>query len=182
MPVYKDKKRKTYYFRVRYKDVYGRSQQKLKRGFEKRQDAVLAEAEFLANAVKQYSDNATFDEIFEHNIKHTKLKDKTIRRRTNEYNHHIKTKFGHIKVRNTTLEQVLEFKTYLETTMESLNSARTVYSNFKVLINHAIKFFGLKVDPTLAAGSIQRVRPNINFIRREDFDQRVRASTLSGVS
>ncbi|WP_025718979.1 Arm DNA-binding domain-containing protein, partial [Paenibacillus polymyxa] len=173
MPIYKDKKRKTYYFRVRYKDVYGRSQQKLKRGFEKRQDAVLAEAEFLANAAKQYSDNATFDEIFEHNIKHTKLKDKTIRRRTNEYNYHIKPKFGHIKVRNTTLEQVLEFKTHLETTMESLNSARTVYSNFKVLINHAIKFFGLKVDPTLAAGSIQRVRPNINFIRREDFDHRV---------
>lgn len=32
----------------------------------------------------------------------------------------------------------------------------------------------VKVDPTLAAGSIQRVRPNINFIRREDFDHRVK--------
>lgn len=51
----------------------------------------------------------------------------------------------------------MDFKSYLEKEMESLNSARTIYSNFKVLINHAIKFFGLKADPTLSAGSIQRV-------------------------
>ncbi|MEF2966848.1 tyrosine-type recombinase/integrase [Paenibacillus sp. M1] len=173
MAVYKDEKRKTYFFRVRYKDIYGRPQQKMKRGFKQRKDAILAEAEFLTNAVKQYSDNVTFDELFEHNIKHTKLKPKTIRRRTNEYNLHIKPRFGRIKVKDTSLEQVLEFKTHLETTMDSLNSARTVYSNFKVLINHAIKFFGLKVDPTLAAGSIERVRPKINFIRREEFESRV---------
>ncbi len=173
MAVYKDKKRNTYYFRVRYKDVYGRPQQKLKRGFEKRQDAVLAEAEFLTNAVKQFSDNVTIDELFDHNIKYSNLKIKTVRRRTNEYKHHIKPRFGHIKVKDVTLQQVLDFKAYLENELESLNSARTVYSNFKVLINHAIKFFGLKVDPTIAAGSIQRVRPKINFIRRADFERRV---------
>lgn len=173
MAVYKDKIRNTYYFRVRYKDIYGRPQQKLKRGFKKRQDAILAEAEFLTNEVKQYSDNVTFDELFEHNIKYKNLKEKTIRRRTNEYKHHIKPRFGHIKVKDVTLQQVLDFKVYLENELESLNSARTVYSNFKVLINHAIKFFGLKVDPTIAAGSIQRVRPKINFIRRDDFESRV---------
>lgn len=173
MPVYKDTKRKTYYFKVWYKDVYGRSRQKMLRGFERRQDAVLAEAEFLTNAAKQLGDDATFDELFEHNIKHKKLKDKTIRRRTKEYNHHIKPRFGHLKAKDVTLQQVLDFKTYLENELESLNSARTVYSNFKVLINHAIKFFGLKVDPTLAAGSIQRVKPKINFIRRDEFERRV---------
>ncbi len=35
MPVYKDKERKTWYFKVRYKDMYGRNKQKLKRGFKK---------------------------------------------------------------------------------------------------------------------------------------------------
>ena len=173
MAVYKDEKRKTYYFKVRYKDIYGRPQQKLKRGFVRRKDAVMAEAEFLTNEVNQYSDNVTFDELFEHNIKHKKLKPKTVRRRTNEYKHHIKPRFGHIKAKDTTLQQVLDFKTYLETEMKSLNSARTVYSNFKVLINHAVKFFGLKVDPTLTAGSIQRIRPKINFIKREEFERRV---------
>nr|WP_280635050.1 site-specific integrase [Paenibacillus polymyxa] len=37
-----------------------------------------------------------------------------------------------------------------------------------------VEIVRVKVDPTLAAGSIQRVRPNINFIRREDFDHRVK--------
>lgn len=173
MPVYKDEKRKTWYFKVRYRDIYGRNRQAMRRGFAKRSDAVKAEAEFLANVNKHFSDEVTLDEVFEHNIKHKKLKEKTIRRRTNEYNLHIKPRFGHLKVKDITTQQVVEFKSYLENSFTSLNSARTVYSNFKVLINHSIKFFGLKVDPTVAVGAIQRVRPKINFIRREEFEQRV---------
>lgn len=174
MPVYKDKERGTWYFKVRYKDIYGRSRQKMKRGFEKRSEAIKAEAEFLASANKHFSDDVTVDEVFEHNINHKRFKEKTIRRRTNEYNLHIKPRFGHIKIKDITAQQVADFKADLEKNFTSLNSARTVYSNFKVLINHAIKFFGLKVDPTIAVGSIQRVRPRINFIRREEFEERVK--------
>lgn len=173
MPVYKDEERKTWYFKVRYKDIYGRSKQAMRRGFKRRSDAVQAEAEFLASVKNLFSDEVTFDQVFEHNIKYKKLKEKTIRRRTNEYNLHIKPRFGHIKIKDLTTQQVADFKADLEQNFTSLNSARTVYSNFKVLINHAIKFFGLKADPTIAVGAIQRVRPNINFIRREEFEERV---------
>lgn len=173
MPVYKDEGRKTYYFKVRYKDIYGRNQQKLRRGFKKRSEAILAEANFLTEVVNQFSNDVTFDEVFQHNIRHTKLKDKTIRRRTNEYNLHIKPRFGHIKVKDVSVQQVMDFKSWLENNFVSLNSARTVYGNFKVLINHAVKFYGLKNNPTLIVGAIQRVRPKVNFIKREDFDRRV---------
>jgi len=173
VPVYKDEERKTWYFKVRYKDIYGRSKQAMRRGFKKRSDAVQAEAEFLASVKNLFSDDVTFDQVFEHNIKHKRLKEKTIRRRTNEYNLHIKPRFGHIKIKDLTTQQVADFKADLEQNFTSLNSARTVYSNFKVLVHHAIKFFGLKVDPTIAVGAIQRVRPNINFIRRDDFEKRV---------
>lgn len=178
MPVYKDEERKTYYYKLRYKDLYGRNRQKMKRGFLKRGDAIKAEAAFISDLGKLFSDQSTIDNIFTHNIKHKKLKDKTIRRRTNEYNLHIKPKFGHLKVKDITIQQVVEFKTYLEENLKSLNSARTVYSNFKVLINHAIKFFGLQFDPALPAGTIQRVRPKINFIKRDSFDHRVNQLTL----
>lgn len=173
MPVYKDEERKTYYFKVRFKDVYGRSQQKLKRGFKKQSEAKLAEAEFLAGLKNNYSDNATFNEIFEHNIKHSNLKEKTIRRRTNEYRLHIQPRFGHLKVKDINIQHIVEFKTYLEGSFKSQNSARTVFSNLKVLVNHAIKFFGLKVDPSLAAGAIQRVKPKINFIKQDEFERQV---------
>jgi len=173
MPVYKDEERKTYYYKVRYKDIYRRNKQKLRRGFKKRGDAILAEANFISEVANQFSDDVTFDELFHHNIKHTKLKDKTIRRRTNEYNLHIKPRFGHIKAKEITVQQVMDFKSWLEDNFVSLNSARTVYGNFKVLINHAIKFYGLRNNPTLIVDAIQRVRPNVNFIKREDFEQRV---------
>jgi len=173
LPVYKDDARKTWFFKVRYTDLYGRNKQAMRRGFEKRADAIRAEADFLVSVQNLYTDDVNFDEVFDHNIKHKKLKDKTIRRRRNEYKLHIKPRFGHIKVKEVTVQQVMDFKTFLENNFVSLNSARTVYSNFKILINHAVKFFGLKINPTLIVGAIQRVKPKVNFIKREEFDKRV---------
>lgn len=173
MPVYQDKERETYYFKVRYKDMYGRNKQKLKRGFKKKKEAKLAEAEFLAGIKNAFTEEVTFNEVFEHNIKHKKLKDKTILRRRNEYNKHIKPLFGNMKVKDINVQHVMDFKTRLENHFDSLNSARTVFSNFKILINHSIKFFGLKTDPTLLVTPIQRIKPKINFIKREEFEKKV---------
>lgn len=173
MPVYKDEERKTWFFKVRYKDMYGRSKQKMKRGFNTSREAKKAEAEFLANIDNAFSDQVTIDEVFQHNIKHKALKEKTIRRRTNEYNLHIKPFFGHIKIKDLNTNHFLEFKSYLENHFTSLNSARTVYSNLKVIINHAIKFFGLRVDPSLPVEAMKRVRPDINIIKMDDFEKRV---------
>ena len=125
-----------------------------------------------------FSPEVTFDDLFAHNIKHKTLKDKTIRRRTNEYKLHIKPFFGHLKVKDLTTNHVLEFRTYLEEHFTSLNSARTVYSNLKVLINHAVKFFGLRVDPSLAVEPIKRVKPKINIIRKDEFNRRIKHDEL----
>ncbi|MEK3976092.1 site-specific integrase [Psychrobacillus sp. FSL K6-1267] len=173
MPVYKDKERNTWYFKVRYQDMYGRNKQKMQRGFEKRKDAIQAETDFLYNIKNAFTDAITFDELFDHNIKSKKYKDKTIRRRTNEYNKHIKPFFGHMKVKDMNTHHVMDFKTYLEGNFNSLNTARTVFSNFKILINHAVKYYGLRVDPSIMVEPIARVRPSINFIRREEFEERV---------
>ncbi len=178
MPVYKDEKRKTWYFKVRYKDIYGRSKQKMQRGFKKRKEAITAEAEFLASIDNNFTDEVTFDEVFQHNIKHKRLKDKTVTRRTNEYNKHIKPRFGRMKIKDVNVQHIMDFKTYLENHFESLNSARTVYSNFKILINHSVRFFGLKVDPSLLVDPIQRVKPKINFIKRDEFELKVKEFQL----
>lgn len=173
MPVYKDPERGTYFFKTRYKDVFGQRKQKLKRGFKKKSEAKLAEAEFLASVKDAFTDNVTFDEVFEHNISYKTYKDKTIRRRRNEYIKHIQPIFGNMKLKDINVQHVIAFKNQLEQHFESLNSARTVYSNFKVLINHAVKFFNLKVDPTLKVEPIKRTKPKIAFIKREEFDLRV---------
>lgn len=178
MPVYKDEARKTWYFKVRYKDMYGRNKQKLKRGFKGRKEAIHAEAEFITSIKDAFTDELSLDEIFEHNISFKTYKPKTIRRRTNEYNLHIKPRFGHIKIKDINTQQVLDFQRYLSETLNSPESARTIFANFKVLINHAVKFFGLRRDPTLPAPAMPRGKKRIDFIKRNDFDERVQALNM----
>lgn len=174
MPVYKDDERGTYYFIAWYKNVYGKSKQKMKRGFKKERDAKDAEAEFRIQ-VKKYGapEDITFEEVFYHNIDHSELKPKTRKRRINEYNKHMKDKFGHLKVHNITTHQCLEFKKYLLNNLKSNESARTVFSGFKAVINHAIKFFDLPKDPAKAVPAIKRIKKKPKFIRRREFDKRV---------
>lgn len=179
MPVYKDKERKTYYFKVRYKDMYGRSKQKMKRGFSTSREAKQAEAEFLTSINNMYTDQVTIDEVFEHNIKHKALKDRTIRRRRSEYNLHIKPFFGHIKLKDLNTNHFLEFKNYLEKRFDNLNTVRAVYSNLKVIINHAVKFFGLRIDPSATVDPIKRVKPNALFIKRDEFEERIQHKALN---
>lgn len=177
MAVYKDKSRNTWYYSVLYKDIYGVQKRKMVRGFEKRSEALRAQSEFLAKEEHSFSDNVLFNDVFEHNITFKIYKDKTVRRRRNEYNLHIKPYFGHLKIGNITPQQVVEFKSNLELSNISLNTARCIYANFKVVINHAIKYFGLRVDPTLKVTPIERAKPKINFIKREEFDERVESFT-----
>lgn len=174
MPVYKDNDRGTYYFIVWYKDIYGKSKQKMKRGFKKEKDAKDAEAEFRVK-VKKYGapEEITFEEVFYHNIEHTELKPKTKRRRINEYKKHMKEKFGHIKVHNITTQQCLDFKQYLLSNLNSNETARTVFSGFKAVINHAIKYFNLPKDPAKGVPAIKRIKKKHDYIRRRDFDKRV---------
>lgn len=68
----------------------------MQRGFKKRKDAIQAEAFFITNIQNNFSDEVTIDQVFEHNLTFRTYKDKTIRRRTNEYKLHIKPRFGHI--------------------------------------------------------------------------------------
>ncbi|MDV2629147.1 tyrosine-type recombinase/integrase [Bacillus velezensis] len=173
MPVYPDVERKTWYFKVRYKDMYGKSRQKMLRGYKKKSLAKQAEAEFLASIKNAYTDEVTFDELFNHNITFKKYKGKTIRRRTNEYKKHIQPFFGEMQIKKLNVQQVIEFKSYLETHFESMNSARTVFSNFRILINHAKKFFNYKDDPASKVDPIKRTKPKIDFIKREEFDIKV---------
>lgn len=173
MPIYKDEARKTWYFKVRYKDMYGRNKQKMQRGFKKRSEAIQAEADFISSIKDAFTDDITVDELFEHNITYKQYKVTTVRRRTNEYKKHIQPLFGQMKVKNINTQQIVGFKVMLENHFKSTNSARTVFSNFKVLINHAAKFYGLKIDPTLAVDPIKRTRPKINFIKRTLFEETV---------
>lgn len=172
MPVYKDEKRGTYYFKCRYKDVYGRDKQKMVRGFKKQRDAKSAEVEFLSS-INKTTDNATFDDVFNHRMKHISLKDSTKYKLTSIYDLMIKPKFGEMKITDLKTKHVIEFKTELEQQCNSQYYALSIYATFKSIINHAVKFFGLIYDPSKPVSQVKTGKSNFNFIKQEAFDQRV---------
>lgn len=174
MAVYKDNKGK-WYFSVRYKDVYGNNKRKLKRGFDKKKDAQQAEAQFIIEAVEGYTPSQTFDTVFNHYLKHTDLRPKTRKRKENEYKLHIQPKFGHLKIDEIKQQQCHEFRTYLLDTLNSTNSARTVWSGFMAVINYSKKYFGLRYDPTVSIKPIPRTKPKPKYIEREVFDEKVQS-------
>lgn len=174
MPVYKDDKSDKWYFTVRYKDIYGNNKRKLKRGFKTKREAKSAEAEFLTEVNEGYSDSNTYEYTFYHYLDNSDLRPKTRKRKENEYKLHIKPKFGHIKMNKITQQQCQEFRKYLMDNINSFNSARTIWSGFKVVINYAKKYFGLRVDPTISIKPIPRTKPKPNFMMREEFEDRVK--------
>ncbi|MBT2860624.1 site-specific integrase [Staphylococcus coagulans] len=173
MPVYKDDKSGKWYFTVRYKDIYGNNKRKLKRGFKTKREAKSAEAEFLTEVNEGYSDSNTYEYIFYHYLENSDLRPKTKKRKENEYKLHIQSKFGHIRMNKITQQQCQEFRKYLMDNINSVNSARTIWSGFKVVINYAKKYFGLRIDPTISIKPIPRVKPKPKFIMREEFEDRV---------
>ncbi|MGG0001096.1 tyrosine-type recombinase/integrase [Bacillus safensis] len=174
LPQYKDEARGTWYFKTWYKDSFGRSKQKLIRGFKTKREAKEAEANFISQKKDKFSTEATFDTVFTHYIRYKALAKKTIRRKTNEYRNHIEPFFGKLKIKDIKPQQVLEFKEYLEDHFDSLNSARTAYSNFKATINHAIAYFKLTDDPTTLVPAIKREKPKTNFIKKDFFEKKVK--------
>ncbi|HHB6438175.1 TPA: tyrosine-type recombinase/integrase [Staphylococcus aureus] len=174
MPVYKDDNTGKWYFSIRYKDVYGNNKRKMQRGFSTKREAKRAEAIFLNDVNEGYSDSKTFDYVFHHYLENSDLRPKTKRRKQNEYHKHFKAKFGHIKMNKITQNQCQEFRKYLIENVASTNSARTIWSGFKVVINYAKKYFGLRTDPTISIKPIPRVKPKPKFMMREEFEERIK--------
>lgn len=178
MPVYKDDNTGKWYFSIRYKDVYGNNKRKMKRGFERKKDAKLAESEFIQNVKYGYSDNQPFEYIFFNRLKNENLSARSIEKRTTEYNTHIKERFGNIPIGKITTTQCTAFRNYLLNDAGlSVGYARSVWAGFKAVINYAKKHYKLLYDPTLSVTPIPRTKPQAKFITREEFDEKVEQIT-----
>lgn len=174
MPVYKDEKTKKFYFSVRYKDTFGQNKRKVKRGFERKKDAKLAEAEFVQKVKYGYSDSQTFETIFYDRLKSANLSRSSIEKRTMEYNLYIKDRFGNLPIGKITTEQCRELRNNILHDYDlSLSTARSVWAGFKAVMNYALKYYKLMYNPTLPVEPIPRAKARVDYITRETFDAQV---------
>lgn len=178
MPVYKNEKSDSWYVSFYFKDWNGQTKRKLKRGFATKREAAAWERSFQAKT--EGTANITMNEYFPLYREDVKNKIKLNTWMTKE--HMIKTKilpfFGGLKLteitplivvkwHNLLLSVVLEDGSHYKPTY-----LKTIHAQLSAMLNHAVRFYGLKNNPCKTAGRIGSNRSGeMNFWTKDEYQR-----------
>ena len=160
MGAFKNEKNGTWYVQFRYTDWQGLRQQKLKRGFATKREAQEWERAFLTEKKADVTmPFKTFTELYEKDVR-PKLKENTWL--TKE--HIIKTKilpyFEHKRLCDISAKDVIawqnEIRKMTNSSGEPLSQGylKTIHNQLSSLFNHAIKIYGLRLNPASTVGNM----------------------------
>lgn len=176
MAAFKDKKNGSWYAQFRYTDWRGERQQKLKRGFATKKEAQAWEREFLMQ--KQADVNMSFESfvaLYEKDVK-PKLKLNTWLSKE----HIIRTKilpyFKKRKLSEITARDVIDWQNEIRQHTKSSGKSyspdylKNVHTQLSCIFNHAIKYYGLQINPAAKAGNMGSEQPKeMLFWTKEEY-------------
>ena len=160
----------------RYTDWRGERQQKLKRGFATKKEAQAWEREFLMQ--KQADINMSFESfvaLYEKDVK-PKLKLNTWLSKE----HIIRTKilpyFKKRKLSEITARDVIDWQNEIRQHTKSSGESyspdylKNVHTQLSCIFNHAIKYYGLQINPAAKAGNMGSEQPKeMLFWTKEEY-------------
>ena len=160
MAAFKNKTNGTWYVQFRYTDWKGERQQKLKRGFATKKEAQAWEREFLMQ--KQADVNMTFEsfaQLYEKDMK-PKLKLNTWLTKESIIQKKILPYFGKRKLSEITAKDVMDWQNVIRGLTDAKGKPysptylKTVHNQLSALFNHAVRYYGLQVNPAAKAGNM----------------------------
>ena len=160
MAAFKNKTNGTWYVQFRYTDWKGERQQKLKRGFATKKEAQAWEREFLMQ--KQADVNTTlesFAQLYEKDMK-PKLKLNTWLTKESIIQKKILPYFGKRKLSEITAKDVMDWQNVIRGLTDAKGKPysptylKTVHNQLSALFNHAVRYYGLQVNPAAKAGNM----------------------------
>ena len=160
MAAFKNKTNGTWYVQFRYTDWKGERQQKLKRGFATKKEAQAWEREFLMQ--KQADVNMTFEsfaQLYEKDMK-PKLKLNTWLTKESIIQKKILPYFGKRKLSEITAKDVMDWQNAIRGLTDAKGKPysptylKTVRNQLSALFNHAVRYYGLQVNPAAKAGNM----------------------------
>ncbi len=178
MAAFKNQKNGTWFVQFRYKDWQGENQQKFKRGFATKKEALAWEREFL---LKKTSDlNMTFESFVERYKADIKPRLKLNTWLTKE--HIIETKilpyFKKRKISDITANDVISWQNEVRLLTNkkgkpySQTYLKTIHNQLSAIFNHGIKYYGLKMNPAQRAGNMGvEERKEMLFWTKEEYLQ-----------
>ena len=176
MGAFKNKENGTWYVQFRYTDWKGERQQKLKRGFATKKEAQAWEREFLME--KQADINMTFESfvaLYEKDIK-PKLKLNTWLTKESIIQKKILPYFRKRKLSEITAKDIIDWQNEIRRLTDchgkplSTTYLKTVHNQLSAIFNHAIRYYGLQVNPAQRAGNMgYEERKEMQFWTREEY-------------
>ena len=160
MSVYKEEKTGTWRVLYRYTDWTGERKQSQKRGFKTKREAQAWEREqFNQSTASLEMTFASFVQQYKED-KISRIKENTWQTK----DHMIRTKFlpyfGKLKMNKITAQQIIRWQnTLMEYTDEkgkpySPVCLKSINSQLSAIFNHAVKYYNLKENPCIKAGSM----------------------------
>lgn len=176
MAAFKNKDNGTWYVQFRYTDWKGDRQQKLKRGFATKKEAQAWEREFLME--KQADINMSFESfvaLYEKDIK-PKLKLNTWLTKESIIQKKILPYFRNRKLSEITAKDIINWQNEIRELTDchgrplSKTYLKTVHNQLSAIFNHAIRYYGLQVNPAQKAGNMgMEERKEMQFWTREEY-------------
>ena len=176
MAAFKNKENGTWYVQFRYTDWRGERQQKFKRGFTTKRDALAWEREFLQQ--KQADINMTFEsfaQLYEKDVK-PKLKLNTWLTKESIIQKKILPYFKKRKLSEITAKDVIDWQNEIRQLRDSKGKPysqtylKTVHNQLSAIFNHAVRYYGLQVNPAARAGNMgTEERREMLFWTKEEY-------------
>ena len=176
MAVYKDEKTGTWRVVYRFTDWTGTSKQTQKRGFKTKREAVAWENE--QNVRMQASLNMTFGsffELYEQDMK-CRVRENTWKNKEYIINNKILPYFKDRKIADINSRDVVAWQNRLLSIKQengkpySATYLKTVHNQLSAIFNHAVKHYGLRVNPAMQAGVIgKKESDEMQFWTQEEY-------------
>lgn len=160
MAAFKNKDNGTWFVQFRYTDWKGERQQKFKRGFKTKKEAQDWEREFLMQKTADVT--MAFDsyaQLYEKDIK-PRLKENTWLTKESIIAQKIIPYFKNKKLSDITAKDVIEWQNEMRKLTDkhgkkySQTYLKTVHNQLSAMLNHAVRFYGLKSNPAAIAGNM----------------------------
>jgi integrase len=160
MSVYKNPDSGTWYSMCWFTDWKGVRKQKCRRGFTTKREALEWEREFLMQ--RQADVDMTFDsfvQLYEKDIK-PKLKLNTWLTKESIIQKKILPYFKDRKLSEITAKDIMDWQNEIRSLTDSKGKPysttylKTVHNQFSCIFNHAIKYYGLQINPAARAGNM----------------------------
>ena len=171
MPVYKDEKRGTWYFKCNYRDWQGETRTKLKRGFATKREAQQGEREFLdMQSGNMNMKLVAFVEVY-FNDKGTRLKERSIMTKRTLIETKIIPYFGEKAMNEITAVDIIKWQNMLMNQEYSPTYLRMIQNQLTALFNHAERFYDLRDNPCKKVDKMGRSNAKeLNFWTKDEYE------------